>query len=367
MKAQLNTKRSVRECPPEKLFGGSIHKEYAAKGPNGLCWTGNPNVLWDKIHIIDVDQLSCIDWEQSREWKIDPNNVDDLVVSFNTYGWKYDQEPIYYEVKDNVNVVKSGVHRVTAKRNANIDSAIVHKVVFLNEAKKRLAAIQFNNHNPSKPNTLRDYGLILHDAVREGDIADTVDAKIAYIQEMTENPNVSQSNCTKIINLSLKFGKNSAHVYKYNAKSLKTLCKKNNIPYAGDKKQKTNGFVTNDKGFRLLVQQILSLVVASDKGKRVRIELRGLIDAPAANEVELKRLRTTWFEELDKQCLGLISSFYRKLSGEKMPKLNIYFKGFIAQDGSYKDGKRVVNEPEGSVILKEWMKSYAVKCGMKFE
>lgn len=384
MQPLIDVKKSQQLCPAESLFGGSTNKDYKDTGPNGLPWTGNNLVLWRRRCIKPLKEAQSLEKEQIRDVHQEPKNVDDLISSFQVKGWDYKEPPLSYTRLPNttVDIIKSGENRKAAAEQLGWGSLIFDEVVFKNDCDKRVAAVQFNNTNPSVRNNIETMAKNLHAAERDHDLGQNpIDkekrdyVRLLYGTGDVINTHVPESTITKVLNRAKNFGINGVLNRKYNNPSLNKLCDEHGIYYGGDvDKEARFSFVIKEDGMRLFCSQLIKLVnvsqdnlVLSDdqKGKNIKIAIHGCIDKPDQNISNMKKKRESWFKTLDVEVLSLLSKFIFNITGKKHSSLDIKMRGFIAQNGG-SNSKQQVIEPVGEVIFEEYMKPICQDLNLKF-
>lgn len=384
----FDVKKSQKLCPVENLYGGSTNPEYEKKGPNGLPWSGNEYVKWTRRCIKPIAEVESIEGEQIRDVYRDPRNVDSIQTSFESKGWDHKESPVVITKMPgtNIYVIKSGENRTEAAKRIGWTTLIFDEVEFQNDVSKRIAAVQFNNTNPNVPNNIETMAKNLHEALRAHDLGanPSENAKRQYVRLLyghgnTPNDNVPESTITKVLNRANNFGINGVLNRVFNKNHLISYCKEHNIPNNGDIDETgRSSWVISDKGFRLFFYQLTKHIVSTDKnlvlgsdekGKNLKITIRGLIDKPDQNISKMATKREAWFETLNKEVLSLIRDFIQIMVPEVVNNnitLDIMMKGFIAQNGGSNENLKVI-EPIGEDIFEDYMIPLCEKLNLKYE
>tara|TARA_Y100000590_G_scaffold182313_1_gene207821 strand:- start:2500 stop:3654 length:1155 start_codon:yes stop_codon:yes gene_type:complete len=384
MQPLIDVKKSQQSCPVESLFGGSTDPKYKKEGPNGLPWTGNNFVIWKRRCIKPLKETESLESEQIRDVHQEPKNVDDLISSFQVKGWDYKEPPLTFTRLPNttIDTIKSGENRKAAAEQLGWDSLIFDEVVFKDRSSKRIAAVQFNNTNPSVKNNIETMAKNLHAAERDHELGQnpTNSEKRNYVRLLYGtgdeiNTNVPESTITKVINRAKNFGIHGVLNRKYNNPALNKLCDENGIYYGGDRDAEGRfSFVIKEDGMRLFCNQLMKMVndsqanmVLSDdeKGKNIKFAIHGCIDKPDQNISNMKKKREAWFKILDAEVLSHLDNFILNITGKKHDPFDIKMRGFIAQNGGANSKQQVI-EPVGTLVFEEYMKPICENLNLKF-
>ena len=385
MQPLIDVKKSQQGCPVEILFGGSTIPKYKTLGPNGLPWTGNILVIWKRRCIRPLSEIQSLENEQIRDVHQEPKNVERLVSSFESKGWDYQEPPLTFTriFNTSIDVIKSGENRIAAAGMVGWTSLIFDEVEFKDAPAKRVAAVQFNNTNPNVPNNIETMAKNLHAAVRDHDLGQNPTDKekkdyvrVLYGEGDKPNLTVPESTITKVINRAKNFGTHGVLNRKYNNPSLIKYCDKYNITHSGNVDNEGRfSWVIKEDGMRLFLNQLMKKVIdtqnnlvldSNEKGKNLRIAIRGCIDKPDQNISNMKKKRETWFKTLDNEVLSLLKDFSEIMFPDKsFPTLDIKMDGFIAQNGGANSKQQVI-EPLGRDIFEEYMKPLCKDMNLKF-